>query len=107
MNLKNIDNSILDIHSLPPSLQENIIKDKETLKFEWELDGTKTRYKLSCIPKDSNNNPIYDIYKEGDNNKCLIVKKEFVDEKNMSNDPKYYDKSARRGNKPLYMDQYL
>ena len=107
MNLKNIDKSILDIHSLPPSLQENIIKDKEALKFEWELDGTKTRYKLSCIPKDSNNNPIYDIYKEADNNKCLIVKKEFVHEKNMSNDPKYYDKSARRGNKPLYMDQYL
>jgi len=103
MHLADIKN--LDIDKLPPTLQKDLKNNKETLKFQWNIDNSGNRYKLSCVPTDKNNQQVNDIFKEAPNNECNIIKQEYVNEMVKDvNKPQYYDIPARRGNKSLWLD---
>lgn len=103
MHLGDINN--LDIDKLPPSLQKDVKNNKETLKFQWNIDNSGIGYKLSCVPTDKNNQQINDIFEEAPNNECNIVKQKYINEMvKDTNKPQYYDIPARRGNKSLWLD---
>jgi hypothetical protein len=106
LHLENVYNP--DLYSLPPSIIKDIIKDKKTLKFPWELynDGEITKYRMKCNPKDENNKDVIlydDIGKE-----CKPKIEQYINENDSkSNNLTYYDTDARRGNKVFTLDNYI
>ena len=96
----------LDVDKLPPSIQAPIKKDKDLVKFTWNV-AENSQYKMTCNTLDKNNNSLH-LFEESIYNECRPVKIPYTNEIIQDdNNPKYYDIPTRRGDKSLVLDLFV